>query len=178
MEQSTIFSLLCHPSVIRFHLIQFAMAAHYNFRKLLDIDPDDESFICVGIDESQIPVRRCQMQILVEDRKAASRILDEMNVSSDCDKTLKHLPELVFRTLCAGTHRSKPECCQVGQVYTEWRDIIRDHWTLVKRESSRRAFDRWRLRKVKGSLEPVRMMVEDESENEVNSNQCATLATN
>ena len=145
------------------------MAACYNFRKLLEIDPDENSFICVGIDKSHIPFKRCQKQILVEDRKAASRILDEMSASSDCDKTLKHLPELVFRSLCAGTHRSNPECCQVGQVYTEWRDIIRDHWTLVKRESSKRAFERWRIRKVKGSLESVRMMVQEETENEVNT---------
>jgi hypothetical protein len=143
------------------------MAVHYNFRNILDIDPDNEPFTCVGMDESCSTPKRCQKQIILKDRKAASRILDEMNASSNSDKTLKSLPELVFRTLCAETHRSKPECCQVGQVYTEWKDIIRDHWTLVRRESSKGAFERWRFRKVKGNLESMRTMMEDENENQV-----------
>jgi len=143
------------------------MTVHYNFRNILDIDPDVESFTCVGIDESHSPPKRCQKQILIEDRKAAGRILDEMDTSSNSNKTLKSLPELVFRTLCAETHRSKPEFCQVGQVYTEWKDIIRDHWTLVKRDNSKRAFERWRFRKVKDTLESMRMMMEEENANEV-----------
>jgi len=143
------------------------MAAQYNFRNILGIDPDDTSFTCAGTDELHKPPKRCQNQIPVEDREVATRILNEMDRSSICDDTLKLLPELVSRTLCTESHRSKPELCQIGQVYTEWRDTVRDHWTLVKRESSKKSFERWRLLKVKDALESMRAVVEDEKENDV-----------
>jgi hypothetical protein len=104
------------------------MAAHYNFRNILGIDPDNKFFTCAGTNELHQPFKRCQNQILVEDREAASRILNQMDVSSTCQETLKLLPELVSRTLCTETHRSKPELCQIGQVYTEWRDSVRDQY--------------------------------------------------
>lgn len=143
------------------------MVIQYDFRKILHIDPDEEHFTCVGVNESHNPPPRCETQISIEDRKAASQILYEMNECPNFETTLKALPGLVSRTLCTETHRSNPERCQVGQIYTAWRDVISDHFILVKRESSKRAFERWRLWQVQKPLDKMKATMDIEKQRDV-----------
>ncbi|KAF4637660.1 hypothetical protein G7Y89_g420 [Cudoniella acicularis] len=145
------------------------MAIRWNFRDILNINPENDTFTCVGTTDSDSSPRRCQNPVQREDRQAASKILDGMDNSTSHDVIFKGLEELTSLTLCRDhqNSHSKHRASYAQEVHSEWKDIFRDGWTVIKRERSRKAVRSFELNRMKDTLERLRVIVDvDESENE------------
>lgn len=99
------------------------MQAKWDFRSILDVNPDDDR-LCVGIAKSA--GRRCKNPINIGDRGTAGRLLDEMGRSSKFLSSIEYLERLAGLMLCKGVHNSssRPHLSQVEEVYMQWKSVV------------------------------------------------------
>ena len=114
------------------------MAAYWDFRKILDVDPDGDR-TCVGIAKTY--GRRCKNPISVPDRNTASRLLSQMDRSKSYTRAEEDIQKLAALMLCKGVHncQSRPHLSQVNEVYRDWLSLAEEEYVHVQKQRDRAA---------------------------------------
>jgi hypothetical protein len=96
---------------------------NWNFRSLLDVDPDKIGFTCVGIGKTT--GKRCGQKLFATwHLRRAADILDTMDTLQSLSDASLYLEELAELTLCGLHHRHPGVKCQVESVIERWEQKI------------------------------------------------------
>jgi len=102
------------------------MSTYWNFREILNISPEAESFGCVGTrpeDSTRCGNRRPLLSEL--NLAKASELLDTMDQCESLKASYDYLDELAHLTICIA--HSESENDQVTQISGRWIDMIIQH---------------------------------------------------
>ncbi|KAH6713802.1 hypothetical protein BKA61DRAFT_49978 [Leptodontidium sp. MPI-SDFR-AT-0119] len=119
------------------------MATYWDFRRILDVDPDDDH-TCVGIAKTYS--RRCKHRVGVNYRSRGSQILDQMDHTKSFSKAMTNLEDLADLLLCKQVHNSqkKPHLNQINELSRRWYTVANEKQALAKRQAERIANSRLR----------------------------------
>ncbi|TAQ89334.1 hypothetical protein B7494_g2349 [Chlorociboria aeruginascens] len=110
------------------------MTAYWDFRRLLDVNPDDPGFTCVGTTKKGLRCR--QFFFSGSDLYRAARILDTMDRQQTSSDVCILLKELAGLTLCPRWHR-KPGYSQVDEMSYKWQVTIEEYMAHRMQEKLR-----------------------------------------
>ncbi|RDL37165.1 uncharacterized protein BP5553_04598 [Venustampulla echinocandica] len=150
------------------------MPVHWNFRDVLNLYPEDDSFSCVASDESPDVPRRCSNAVEIRDRIAAGTVLDDIDGSTSHEAIFKGLEELSWLTLCKKHQHNiaKPHPSAANDAYSDFKEVFKDRWTAIRRENSRNAVEGYRHHRMRGGLQAI---ADDEDEDRNSPNNPATM---
>jgi hypothetical protein len=102
------------------------MSSNWNFRAVLGVNPDSDSFTCVSVKQDNTPCCRNARPLLSDmDLSEASTILDVMDHCESLKTSFGYLDELARHTLCV--IHSEREDDQVRAICGVWQKKIMEH---------------------------------------------------
>jgi len=123
------------------------MTSYWNFRQILNVYPESDSFTCVatrGDESTRCPNRRPLLSDI--DLTEASKILDSMDNCESLKASYDYLLDLAHLTLCI--EHSESGLNQIAQISGRWQDKIILHMkkevASTARPKTRRDFARKR----------------------------------
>ena len=102
----------------------FRMAARWNFREILNLYPESETFACVYTKVDSQTTICCNRRPLLSDvdLRRASELLDSMDKCNSLSVSYNYLEDLARLTLCVIHAESGLD--QVGQISKRWKARI------------------------------------------------------
>jgi hypothetical protein len=139
------------------------MATPWNFREILNIDLEKEQFTCMGNVVSNSLPQQCQKTIQAQDIATAQGILHRMDRSTEREAIFKGLEELTECILCPEhqTNLSNPQSSHANKLFFEWKDVFREQWIVLRKEHDRKAIERYKLHRMRSTLQRLRAVVDD-----------------
>ncbi len=141
------------------------MATYWDFRRILDVDPDTD-YTCVGIAKTY--GRKCKYCVGVGYRDEASRILQRMDRTKSYSAALANLESLADEMLCKQVHNSQrtPHLNQISEVSKRWHRVANAEYVRVKEGAERasKARARRELSQMRAAVQHLRDALEEESE--------------
>jgi hypothetical protein len=129
---------------------------YWDFRNILDVNPDSYTFTCVGTTKKGTRCGNKRPFLATADLAGAARLLDTMDRSSRLKSSYQYLEELADFCLCKRWHRG----AQTAQVVRRWEYCITEYAEAIQKE--RRRAERIAAKQKLEDMKKIAMQLQDQ----------------
>ncbi|CAG8951223.1 hypothetical protein HYFRA_00007970 [Hymenoscyphus fraxineus] len=144
------------------------MALCWNFREILNLNTDLDTFTCFANEHIHELRHRCTKPIDSEDYETVRRILRTIDTSPNPEVIFHELGRLSSLTLCKyhQNNDSKQNPAPSSEIYSQWKTLFQETWR-DRREELRKDTESYKTNKMKQQLDQIKLCLDDEKDEQI-----------